>query len=167
MAVLGTVIVIAVIAALVTPKTAHAVVATMVDVVNTSANPAATLDNTKAASQILELICPDTAPGEHFACEIQNADNGVSAFTVPGGQTFIITSVDVIPFTPAAGIIDLLLRQNGSGRERWYVPGTNTTLLQFPTSGIPISSGSTLSLTVVLDSSTGAALRIHGYLTSN
>jgi hypothetical protein len=39
MAVLGTVVVIAAVVALVTPKTAHAIVATAVQVVNTSANP--------------------------------------------------------------------------------------------------------------------------------
>lgn len=176
MAVLGTVVVIALLVALVTPKTAHAIIATAVQVVNTSANPAATLDNSKAASQIVELVCLVASAEQTTSCEQETAANEFSGFMVPAGQTLIITSVDIQtgPAGPGFAAVDLSQKPGGP-REEWVVPSTNTTQLQFPSSGIPISSGSSLEMknvsddTVITTNGTTAlvGMKIHGYLTSN
>lgn len=64
LAVLGTVVVVAVIVALVTPKTAHALIATAVQVVNTVSNPAL-ISNTDGPGRIpyqSSTFCVSTGP---------------------------------------------------------------------------------------------------------
>jgi len=178
MAVLGTVVVIAAVVALVTPKTAHAIVATAVQVVNTEANPAGTEDISKAASQIVELQCLLASAEQVTSCENHSAANGLGpgAYTVPAGQTLVISSVDISALPAGPGTTAIALFQDHLGeREVWVVPSTSVTQLQFPSSGIPISSGSTLLIQNVSDNTSittngttaQVAMVIHGYLTSN
>ena len=90
MAVLGTVVVIAVIAALVTPKTAHALVATMVQVVNTSTSPVPTkrVDN------------PAQQPFQFFV----TGGNPFFEFQVPPGKTLVMEQIGMNCFEPAANL---------------------------------------------------------------
>lgn len=175
---LGTLVVVLVIAALVMPKATRAIVSTLVTVVNTATNPATTEDISKAGSQIVELLCEANpgASGAITSCLPQLASGilELTAFTVPAGQTFVITSIDIRPFTPGPGINIIFLAQSNSlgtqvrnPTDGYVVPNTNTTQLQFPTSGIAISSGSTLSLLSAFESAGGVAVTLHGYLTSN
>jgi hypothetical protein len=75
-AILGTVVVIAVIAAVVTPKTAHAIIATAVQVVNGPANPVPTTmtDN----------------PALHPFLNYQIGSNPLFSFQVPASNTLVI-----------------------------------------------------------------------------
>jgi hypothetical protein len=90
--VLGTVVVIAIIAALVTPKTAHAVVATAVNVVNIP------LPVTTPNSVAIE--CEPAFPSTTNTCDPNsffklNSDGTQqnTAFVIPSGQVFVITDV--------------------------------------------------------------------------
>jgi hypothetical protein len=58
----GGVVLAGLILALLIPKAAHAIAATAVQVVNTSAAPAITADTTMQASQIVNLQCLDPNP---------------------------------------------------------------------------------------------------------
>jgi hypothetical protein len=67
MAVLGAVVVIAVIVVLVTPKTAHAVIATLVQVVNTSAQPVPILNASAANEPFFASLCKVAGTGIVFS----------------------------------------------------------------------------------------------------
>ena len=100
MAVLGTVVVITIIAALVTPKTAHAIVSTMVQVVNTTANPASTLDAdtaTRTPYQVtMSHVCSSTPCTFTFPA-------------APAGTRLIIenVSVDIVTSNASPPIIQM------------------------------------------------------------
>lgn len=79
MAVLGTVVVIAAIVALVTPKTAHAIVATAVQVVNTSANPIPTPESATRFQVALCNVFGPVATAYNFCPPPTNT----ATFTVP------------------------------------------------------------------------------------
>jgi hypothetical protein len=87
LAVLGTVVVIAVFVALVTPKTAHAIVATAVQVVNTSANPVPIRDTQDPALSAftVEGTCHFTASPD---CTLS------SFFSFTPGQIAVIESIN-------------------------------------------------------------------------
>jgi hypothetical protein len=170
LAVLGAVVVIAAIAALVTPKTAHALVATMVEVVNTAEKPATTEDISKAASQIVELFCTNS---ETTPCTVVKSNEGPGAggptFTVPAGQNFVITSVDIFAdFSSPSGLgeaqIDLCSTAGCFEREGWIITQPGEAHFQYP-SGIVIAPGSTLSAFFV-NASPFSAFILRGYLTS-
>jgi|SRR5580658_3073549 hypothetical protein len=162
-----------VVCALLFPQRAHAVVATLVQVVNTTASPVASLDISKTASQIQEVNCVFTAPGTtsgDCTSTTPGAANG-GVFTVPPGQKFIITTVDIIPAAavPSAGFTTVTLIQSGAGREDWIVDNSlPMTQLQFPT-GIVIGSGFSLQMSVFGENGmpTTESMDIHGYLTPN
>lgn len=86
LAVLGSVVVIALIAALVTPKTAQAVVAALVEVANTPDNP---------------VPVRDTRVTTSTSATIQAGSNSAQVFpvlpTCPNGTAFLITAVNVAP----------------------------------------------------------------------
>jgi hypothetical protein len=174
--VVGSVALAAMLLSVPAPKAVHATVAALVNVVNTAANPAGTEDISKAASQIVELQCLLAIPEQTTSCESRSAGLTYSSFTVPAGQTLIITSVDISAVPAGPGTTAIALFQDHLGeREVWVVPSANVTQLQFPSSGIPISSGSTLIMQNISDdtsitsngSTAQAAMVIHGYLTSN
>jgi hypothetical protein len=79
MAVLGTVVVIATIVALVAPKTAHAIVATAVQVVNTSANP---IPTPRSATRFQAALCNVTGPVA-TAYGVCPPPTNTATFTVP------------------------------------------------------------------------------------
>jgi hypothetical protein len=183
-AVLGSVVVITVIVALVTPKTAHAVIATAVQVVNSVANPAGTEDVSRAASQIVELACVNFSgqPGAIFGCfpviPFSATINGLNgAYTVPPNQNFVITSVEVDPSQSVTGNILVVLQQatpqvsGFAGREGWTVNAATTTVLDFPTSGIVFPSGVSISMSAFYEASPSPGsdpkIVVRGYLTTN
>lgn len=156
------------------PKKARAAVATLVLVSNTQANPAGTEDISKAASQIVELLCYDfTSALNQNQCGQQGPQetfSGTTAFTVPQGQNFVITSVDLTPDAGGTGVCSAILSQLIQGttsetiaREEWFVPTSTSTEFQFAPSGIVIGSGASL----FNESSSCAKMTIHGYLTAN
>ena len=90
MTVLGTVVVIAVIAAFMAPKTAHPLVATVAQVVHTLANPAPT------ALADEPIIFEGGAP---FNCKFSTTDAcTVTLYTVPENKVAVIESVSGVCF---------------------------------------------------------------------
>src|SRR5580765_6728162 len=89
----------AVLLSLIVPHAAQAVVATLVQVVNTAAAPAVTQDVSKLASQNMSFFSQLVNANPAFL--VSRGKNGVlgSTFTVPAGQTLIITSVNFTPDT--------------------------------------------------------------------
>lgn len=173
-AIVGAVALAGAFAALFAPKAVHAVTATLVQVVNTPSAPAVTLDVSKAASQIREVFCSATFPGQiasncGYLTET-NPPHGLP-FVVPAGQKFVITAIDVTPVNPKQGIITVgLLYKNSGGLTdigEYKVTNTNTSQILFPTSGIVFVSGTTVDFQVSNDSAGGALVIFHGYLTSN
>ena len=151
-----------------TPVAAQ-VKAALVQVVNTPANPVPVVDPSKSAQQIVELECTSSRafPPNPCIAVTSGAANG-GTFTVPPGQSFVITGADMLP--PAGtgnSEFDLLQGPPGSFsiREAWSVArGGPMVQFQFP-SGIVITAGSQVSLLAI--SSDTMFVDIHGYLTSN
>lgn len=81
LAVLGTVVAVAVIAALVAPKAAHALVATFVQVVNTSANPVPTV---MSGTPFEAATCHGFGPTQGSICGGQGSDFVVPTMTTTG-----------------------------------------------------------------------------------
>lgn len=86
-AVLGTLVVAIVIAAVVMPKTAHAIVATAVNVVNTPGNPVPTVP-----AQITTSFTATVNPLISVAVEVNPAMP-----SCPAGMMFLVTSVNAAP----------------------------------------------------------------------
>lgn len=95
--VLGTVVVVAIIAALVVPKTAHAIVATAVQVVNTAATPVPVSSDGRNVVR-LNFI------GQSFSSfsenGVMNDANTLMPYTVPAGKRLVIDSVSVWALPP-------------------------------------------------------------------
>jgi len=91
---LGYVILAAALVSVLAPKTTHAIVATLVQVANTSANPVPTSDvNNPDRATILILSCQGLSQGSygHLDCDPDS--------TVPAGQRFVINRVEADCFT--------------------------------------------------------------------
>ena len=144
----GSILAAALLLALAAPKSAHAIVAALVQVTNTAANPVPVFDVRASAQQYVELACTFTAGN----CAQINADGSVvdAAWTVPAGMQYVITDVEIssamspgvtstifgVQWTPPSGALRL---------ERWAVTASSTTTeYQFP-SGIVVLSGSTIT----------------------
>ena len=119
-------------------------------------------------AQLVELGC-HAAPGVNPPCNVLTAQaTNAGPFTVPAGQTFVITEVDgtMLDSTNAGGISALVLNQGVSSREIWYFPnGGPTTQLRF-TSGIPVAGGQQLSIDSLANPQISPVVEIHGYLTN-
>jgi hypothetical protein len=153
------------------PKTAHGLVAALVQVSNTTANPVPTQDIRGSASQILELSCPTYQEG-NAPC-VQDDPNNPSglAFTVPVGQHFVITQIEAscsggtetlfvfFPISDSGGSIFSI----GHGYE---FPCNSTTVqfnlqpgLVFTITGVPMD--------VLVNKLTDLPTNVRGYLTAN
>jgi hypothetical protein len=119
------------------PKAAHAIVATLVQVANTSANPAITQDVSRLPSQSVQLVCTQT----FIDCQ-QILLNGslVGSYSVPVGNTLVITTVQINMNSTGTNTVNL--RVTGGNRDSWVLNSTGTFEFQYP-SGIVFSSGQT------------------------
>jgi hypothetical protein len=158
------------------PRAAHAVIATLVQVVNTPTSPVPTLDNSKSAMFKVELRCPVSPyppTNDNFAC-VSLTPQGTSGgrFTVPAGQFLVITTIDEASLA-TANLADLNLHQfvppfPGSlvVREGWLLgaigEGGPTHQLQFP-SGIVVGPGYQLLISSGVGINTAY---VRGYLTA-
>jgi hypothetical protein len=164
--------------AVLTPRAVHAVVATLVQVVNTAANPAITQDTSKQASQILTLQCaPQTSYPSTSSC-LQVDDHGQAASTqyqVPASTHFILTSLEYVPLGPSGNANLSIFDQNPSfsAFSQFEFLGitdlTKQTNFQF-SSGIDM--GSATQPAIVLEPPVSSligfyCIRLHGYLTAN
>jgi len=145
--ILSAVLLLALLLALVAPKSAHALVATLVQVTNTTANPVPVVDVQSAAQQSVELECN---PAEQICYQIQSdGSNNNSVWVVPSGMHYIISDVEVTSQT-APGYVNSVfdvqwtLPSGTLHAEGWQVLSNGaTTEFQFP-SGIIVVSGSTV-----------------------
>jgi hypothetical protein len=148
---LGSVALLSVVLTLSAPKAVHAVVAALVQVTNTTANPVPVMDVLASGEQTVELACT-FSPGN---CVQINTDGSYinTPWAVPAGMHYVITSVEIT--TLGAGGPVTIVSTNfllywtppgGSLREEaWQVINNGaTTQYQFP-SGIVVSSGSAIT----------------------
>jgi hypothetical protein len=134
---------------------------------NTAIHPAIVEEVPHFASHIITLVgsVASSAYGQPFE---QLASNGTIpadlAFSPPAGQSFVITSVEISPWTNNSTWVNIQGTNNAAMVTGWYggwtVPGTVTTEFQFP-SGIVVGSGSYLYVSGNL----GSSVILHGYLT--
>ena|ERR1700730_5425391 len=125
MGVLGTVVMIAMIAALVAPKTAHALVATLVQVVNTSASPVPTSEVGRSNEPFMAELCIQN--------NISYCGSDPSSFTVPlttaDGKTvtrLVVTQVTGFCGTDGSGVPLIVLSTNLiSPSENYFAAGGN------------------------------------------
>jgi hypothetical protein len=168
----GSVALAGILAIAIAPKAAHALVVTLVQVANTTANPVPTEDIRGSASQILELACPtQSGTGEAF-CVQDDPSLGSSSFTVPTGQNLVITQIEA---TCSGGgneflSINFAISKVGdviSATNRMYEFPCNSTTVEFNLQpGIVL--GSTGNPIIALPAkATDVATYIRGYLTAN
>jgi hypothetical protein len=148
------------------PRAAHAIAATLVQVVNTATNPAVSQDVSKLASQNVSLTGDTQVNQQTSPLYTVSADGSVSTlpYTVPTGQTLIVTSVDLNPNIGVTSYssVGLGLPSNSSAFGFWEVAPAISTQFVYP-AGIVIAGGTTPQFL----SGNPLVLRLHGYLTSN
>ena len=88
----GGVFLAALLIAALAPKATRGIAAALVQVANTAANPAMTQDTSKLVSQVVELTCG--AATQNCTQLLPDAPLQSTAFTVPTGQTLVVTNVE-------------------------------------------------------------------------
>jgi hypothetical protein len=167
---MGGAAVLAVVLSLAAPRAAHALVAALVEVANTTANPAVTQDTSKAASQIIHLTTQGKAavnPASLTALH-QYIPGGTfgPAYVVPAGQNLVITSIEASAETASGNYLNLYDNTTIGQRELWYLPNAGTTQLLFP-SGFVFPAGSPVYVYIGGSNTTQMFIDVHGYLTAN
>jgi hypothetical protein len=172
----GAVVLAGLILALLAPKAAHAIVATAVQVTNTSANPAITQSTRSQAAQLVQL---DTISKPGLAAVFSNvgpAQNG-SVYFVPAGQSLVVTAVDITPSLGCTTASTFALSGNNNNQPStnmlWTLSAPTTGHFEYP-SGIVFGSGAEPLILFASSLSTtnscfanGATVNLLGYLTSN
>ena len=126
--------------AIIGPRTAHALVAALVQVSNTPAAPAMTLDVSRLASQNVQLLCVGTANCSQI---LPDGSSPVPTYIVPAGSSLVITTVQIN--TAGSGSVQMIQANSsgGSTRASWTFAAGGSFEFQYP-SGIVLSSGSDL-----------------------
>jgi hypothetical protein len=153
--------------ALASPRTVHALGEQLVIIANSATHPAIVQEVPHFASHLVTLQGYATSNSLSEAFLLQTPDGFAGTpFVVPADQSFVITGVDIMPVDTAAptdiSVIEVL--DSGAGLYGvWTVAGNVTTEFQYP-SGIVVESGKAVALnsTVV-----GTLVKLHGYLTPN
>jgi hypothetical protein len=83
---------------LATPKAVHAVAAALVQVTNTASNPVVTQGVGAQAGNMVHLTCSQVSlEGTSSVCTRIGADGSVTSdYTVPAGESLVITAIDVL-----------------------------------------------------------------------
>jgi hypothetical protein len=150
----------------ITPKAAHAVVAALVQVANTTANPAITQDTSKQAAQAVEVFCTD-AGNVCYSLLPGGNDSAPNQYSVPANQTLMVTSVDVTMVTTTAKTCEasVTLLTNGISRKAWEVDQIATNHFDYPT-GFALAPGALLTMNQT-SLTCRAIMTLEGYLTAN
>lgn len=122
---LGTVLLAALLIVGLAPKTVHAVVATLVQVTNTSANPVPTLEEEAQSGFMVSGVC--TYGGTDVSAQLCEV-NGL--YTVPAGKTAVIESFSGLCTTdPGTALIefDLALTAPGGTFVMQRIPPSSAT----------------------------------------
>jgi hypothetical protein len=156
---------------LASPRAAHAIVATLVQVTNTTANPAITQSVPSQASQLVSLYASAGLGNEigvtNYLAFVVEAAVSQGAYSVPAGQSLVITDIDTIP--SCGGAFQLALAPSlgggiGQTVANLYMQGPVTPHLEYR-SGIVFPPGSVPAMQLYGCQQTG--IYLHGYLTSN
>jgi len=149
--------------ALASPRTVHALGEQLVSIANTATHPAVVEEVPHFASHLITLEAYDTSNGIRVPFLQQTMDGFAGTpFVVPAGQSFVITGVDIMP-NDATSPSTISVDDSGAGVYGvWTAPGTVTTEFQYP-SGIVVESGKALTLNVQAN---GTQVYLHGYLTT-
>lgn len=162
--------VFALVLTLAVPREVHAIAAALVQVANTTANPAVTEDVSKQASQIIHLttegkafVSPSTLTQLH-----QYITGGTFGppYVVPAGENLVITSIEVSVTTAGDSYLNLYDNETTGQREYWYLPNPGLTQLTFP-SGFVFPAGTPVFLYIGGTSPSPMVVDVHGYLTAN
>jgi len=142
------------------PRTVHALGEQLVSITNTAARPAIVEDVPHMPSHVVTLL-GFVASTSYNDPLIQLLPNGTVNyfFSVPAGQSLVITSVDVTPPSSASAWINLY-SASGGYYGGWTAPGSRTTGFQL-SSGIVVPSGTTL---YVGGSTVSTEITVYGYL---
>lgn len=159
----GAVAAAALLLAISSPRTVHALGDQLVSIANTATHPAIVEDVPHMPSHIVTLLgfVASTSYGDPL---IQLLPNGTANdfFSVPAGQSLVITSVAVTPFSNAVTAVTLSSSSNGYYGS-WSVATNGTT--EFPlSSGIVVPSGTTL---YVSGNAVSTEITVYGYLSAN
>jgi hypothetical protein len=144
-------------------RTVHALGDELVSIANTATHPAIVEEVPHLPSHVVTLL--------GFVASTSNSDpliqllpNGTANyfFSVPAGQSLVITSIEVTPLSNAITEVSL---SSGSGGYygSWSVAANGTT--EFPlSSGIVVPSGTTL---YVSGTAVSTEISVYGYLSAN
>jgi hypothetical protein len=151
------------------PRAAHAIAATLVQVTNTTANPVITQSAPAEASQLVSLYASSGLGypvGNYFAFGLIGF-LFQGAYSVPSGQSLVITDIDTIPSCSGAFQLELAPAVGGGPGQNiasLYLQGPVTPHIEYR-SGIVFPPGSVPVMQ--LYGCQQAAIYMHGYLTSN
>src|SRR5580698_3773791 len=128
---------VTVVLALATPRAAHAIAATLVQVTNTVAAPAITQDVPNLASQIVTLTAHiDAGSFTKVFLFYQVSPQGVTAansYVTPGGQNLVVTSIEFAPSAGSGTVSVYFMYGFTLGTyEQWLVPAGSITDLRIP-----------------------------------
>jgi hypothetical protein len=165
----GSVVLAGLVLALLAPKAVHAVVATAVQVVNTSASPAFTEDTSLQASQIVTIKCQVETGVLECTQALPNGFAGGQVgpnggYVVPANQYFVLKSMDT-NFSGAATAIAIFLINTDTppSTENVFPPANGQVSFS---SGIVAGPGREVVPSPQTPGATGF-ITLHGYLTSN
>jgi hypothetical protein len=151
--------------AIASPRTVHALGEQLVSITNTATHPANVEDVSHLASHLIMLNGYMTAANQAVPL-YQVSANGIVNFEIPAGQSFVITSVNISPCSNPSTQADVYLTNQSSDWTTWYgewdTLGWNTLQFQYPT-GIAVASGTT----IWLNASQQCGVVVYGYLTTN
>jgi hypothetical protein len=124
------------------PRTAHGLVAALVQVSNSPAAPAITQDVSRLASQNVQLLCVGTSNCSQI---LPDGSSPTPTYIVPPGSSLVITTVQINTAGSGSAQMD---QANSSGeptRATWTFAAGGSFQFQYP-SGIVLSSGSDVSV---------------------
>lgn len=145
------------------PRAVHALGDELVSIANTATHPAIVEEVPHLPSHVVTLL-GFVASTSYSGPLIQLLPNGTANyfFSVPAGQSLVITSVEVTPFSNAVTAVTLSSGSNGYYGS-WSVAANGTT--EFPlSSGIVVPSGTTL---YVSGNAVSTEVTVYGYLSAN
>jgi hypothetical protein len=159
---------------LLTPRAAHALAATLVQVTNTIANPAITQGTNTAASQLVLLQTPfggslsPNSPLTALDQIIPTSGLSTSPYVVPAGQTLVVTGMDVTAYGPGGAFMVLVNPAAGGNTPvAWVsVPKSGTQQQTFAT-GIAFPAGAQVLVFNSVGATGSADVFVRGYLTTN
>jgi hypothetical protein len=170
---LGGVAALAVLFTLAAPRAVQAVAAALVQVTNTTANPAITQETRHQASQLVSMGVGFNGYGDTFAknymYQVLPSGGTGGAYKVPAGQNLVITNVTINPDPSysTSNIEVMLVRDGGGSYAFWLLSPSSSTELH-PTSTV-IGGGFTPMISVRARDGKGfnVGVMVQGYLTTN